>query len=390
MTQARPFDLLRERTRAARVTNVELTFDLVYVFAVTQLSHHLLHRPTLAGALQTAVLLGMVWLAWAYTAWVTNWLDPERIPVRLLLFALAAVSLMMSAALPTAFGRWGLIVGGAYAVMQIGRSIFMVIVLRGQPLQANFQRILAWCVVSGALAVAGGIVTGPARGWLWLAAVCVDLLGGVAGFYTPGLGRSATTEWTIEGGHLAERCQAFILIALGESVVIIGATLSGLLATTVTWAEIGAFGTAVIGSMGLWWLYFDRSAGEAAAVIAASPDPGRMGRTAYHLIHPIMVAGIIVVGAGDQVVLSRPGATGVASTAWLVLGGAALFIAGHAAFKMAVWRVISWPRLGAIAVLGLLGLAAPDLPALALGVCATVVVVGVAVVDYRSHPVATA
>ena len=390
MTQARPFDLLRERTRAARVTNVELTFDLVYVFAVTQLSHHLLHRPTLAGALQTAVLLGMVWLAWAYTAWVTNWLDPERIPVRLLLFALAGVSLVMSAALPTAFGRWGLIVGGAYAVMQIGRSIFMVIVLRGQPLQANFQRILAWCVVSGALAVAGGIVTGPARGWLWLAAVCVDLLGGVAGFYTPGLGRSATTEWTIEGGHLAERCQAFILIALGESVVIIGATLSGLLATTVTWAEIGAFGTAVIGSMGLWWLYFDRSAGEAAAVIAASPDPGRMGRTAYHLIHPIMVAGIIVVGAGDQVVLSRPGATGVASTAWLVLGGTALFIAGHAAFKMAVWRVISWPRLGAIAVLGLLGLAAPDLPALALGVCATVVVVGVAVVDYRSHPVATA
>ena len=390
MTQARPFDLLRERTRAARVTNVELTFDLVYVFAVTQLSHHLLHRPTLAGALQTAVLLGMVWLAWAYTAWVTNWLDPERIPVRLLLFALAAVSLMMSAALPTAFGRWGLIVGGADAVMQIGRSIFMVIVLRGQPLQANFQRILAWCVVSGALAVAGGIVTGPARGWLWLAAVCVDLLGGVAGFYTPGLGRSATTEWTIEGGHLAERCQAFILIALGESVVIIGATLSGLLATTVTWAEIGAFGTAVIGSIGLWWLYFDRSAGEAAAVIAASADPGRMGRTAYHLIHPIMVAGIIVVGAGDQVVLSRPGATGVASTAWLVLGGAALFIAGHAAFKMAVWRVISWPRLGAIAVLGLLGLAAPDLPALALGGCATIVVVGVAVVDYRSHPVAAA
>ena len=390
MTQARPFDLLRERARGARVTNVELTFDLVYVFAVTQLSHHLLHRPTVAGALQTALLLGMVWLAWAYTAWVTNWLDPERIPVRLLLFALAGVSLVMSAALPTAFGRWGLIVGGAYAVMQIGRSIFMVIVLRGQPLQANFQRILAWCVVSGALAVAGGIVTGPARGWLWLAAVCVDLLGGVAGFYTPGLGRSATTEWTIEGGHLAERCQAFILIALGESVVIIGATLSGLLATTVTWAEIGAFGTAVIGSMGLWWLYFDRSAGEAAAVIAASADPGRMGRTAYHLIHPIMVAGIIVVGAGDQVVLSRPGATGVASTAWLVLGGTALFIAGHAAFKMAVWRVISWPRLGAIAVLGLLGLAAPDLPALALGVCATVVVVGVAVVDYRSHPVATA
>ena len=256
------------------------------------------------------------------------------------------------------------------------------------PLATNQARIrwkFAWCVVSGALAVAGGIVTGPARGWLWLAAVAVDLLGGVVGFYTPGLGRSATAEWTIEGGHLAERCQAFILIALGESVVIIGATLSGLLQTTVTWAEIGAFGTAVIGSIGLWWLYFDRSADDAAAVIAASADPGRMGRTAYHLIHPIMVAGIIVVAAGDQVVLSRPGATGVASTAWLVLGGTALFIAGHAAFKIAVWRVVSWSRVVAIVVLGLLGFAAPALPALALGLCAAVVITGVAVADHWAH-----
>jgi low temperature requirement protein LtrA len=385
VTQARPFDLLRVRAGAARVTNVELFFDLVYVFAVTQLSHHLLHDPTIAGAVQTALLLAMVWLAWAYTAWVTNWLDPERIPVRLLLIALALVSLAMSAALPVAFGKYGLVVGGAYAVMQIGRSIFMVVVLRGQPLQANFQRILAWCVVSGALAVAGGIVTGPARGWLWLAAVTVDVLGGVTGFYTPGLGRSATTEWTIEGGHLAERCQAFILIALGESVVIIGATLSGLLQTVVTWAEVGAFGTAVIGSVGLWWLYFDRSASDAAAVIAASADPGRMGRTAYHLIHPIMVAGIIAVAAGDQVVLSRPGATGVTSTAWLVLGGTALFIAGHAAFKFAVWRAVSWPRLAAIALLALLGLAAPVLSALALSVCATAVIVGVVAADHWAH-----
>ena len=385
MTQAGLSGLLRERAGAARVTNVELFFDLVYVFAVTQLSHYLLHRPTLTGALQTAVLLAMVWLAWAYTAWVTNWLDPERLPVRLLLIALALVSLVMSAALPTAFGRWGLVVGGAYAVMQIGRTIFVVIALRGQPLLANFQRILAWCVVSGALAVAGGIVTGPARGWLWLAAVAVDTLGGVVGFYTPGLGRSATSEWTIEGGHLAERCQAFILIALGESVVIFGATLSGLLATTVTWAEIGAFVTAVVGSVALWWLYFDRSAGEAAAVIARSADPGRMGRTAYHLIHPVMVAGIIVLAAGDEVVLSEPGAPAAGSTAWLVLGGTALFIAGHTAFKIAVWRVVSWPRVAAIVILALLGLAAGSLSALGLGVCAAVVVVSVAAADHWAH-----
>ncbi len=170
----------------------------------------------------------MVWLVWAYTTWVTNWLDPERIAVRLLLLGLAGASLVMSAALPGAFSARGLAVGVAYAVMQIGRSVFAVVALRGRPLQRNFQRILAWCLVSGALAVLGGLAAPDARAALWVAAVGVDLLGGAVGFYTPGLGRSTTREWTIEGGHFAERCQAFILIALGESIVVIGATLSGL------------------------------------------------------------------------------------------------------------------------------------------------------------------
>jgi len=364
------------------VTNVELFFDLVYVFAVTQLSHHLLNNPTITGALQTALLLAMVWLVWAYTAWVTNWLDPRRMPVRLLLIALLLVTLVMWAAIPEAFGSRGLIIGIGYAVTQIGRSVFALMALWDGPLRQNFQRILAWCMVSGALAVAGGIVTGPARGWLWLAAVGVDLLGGVAGFYTPGLGRSATTDWTIEGNHLAERCQAFILIALGESIVVIGATLSRQLESGVSAAEAAAFLMAVISSVGLWWLYFDKSAEEAARVIAASADPGRLGRTAYHLIHPVMVAGIIVIAAADQVVLSRPGTVGAATTAWLILGGTALFIAGHAAFKIAVWRVVPWSRLAAVAVLGLLGLAAPQLSALALGACAAAVVIAVAVLDH--------
>jgi low temperature requirement protein LtrA len=361
---------------------VELFFDLVYVFAVTQLSHHLLAHPTITGALQTALLLAMVWLVWAYTAWVTNWLDPERIPVRLLLIALVLVALVMWAAVPEAFGARGLIIGLGYAITQIGRSVFALVALWGGPLRRNFQRILAWCIVSGSLAIAGGIVS-PARAWLWLAAVGVDLLGGVAGFYTPGLGRSATTEWTIEGNHFAERCQAFILIALGESIVVIGATLSRLLGSGITAAEAGAFLVAVIGSVALWWLYFDRSAGEAARVIAASADPGRMGRTAYHLIHPVMVAGIIVVAAADEVMVSRPGLTGVAWPAWLILGGTALFIAGHAAFKIAVWRVAPWSRLAAVAVLGLLGLAAPHVSVLGLGACAAAVVITVAVLDYR-------
>jgi len=371
---------MRARAGAERVTNVELFFDLVYVFAVTQISQFLVDHRTPAGALRAGLLLVMVWLVWVYTTWVTNWLDPERIAVRLLLLGLAVTSLIMSVALPAAFSARGLAVGIAYAVMQIGRSVFAVAALRGRSLRRNFERILSWCVASGALAVLGGIAGGNARAAFWLAAVAVDLLGGTVGFYTPGLGRSTTREWTIEGGHFAERCQAFMLIALGESIVAIGATLTGLARIGV--AEIAAFAVALAGSIGLWWLYFDRSAGEGARIIAASDDPGRLGRSAYHFIHPIMIAGIIVSAAADEVTLEHPGAVGHAATSWMILGGAGLFLAGHAAFKAVVWRAPSWPRIGAVAALALLGLAAPHISALTLGACAAAVVVAVAAIDY--------
>jgi low temperature requirement protein LtrA len=200
------------------------------------------------------------------------------------------------------------------------------------------------------------------------------------------LGRSTTQEWDIEGGHFAERCQAFILIALGESLLIIGATLAGLLrplslpdADRVPTAA--AFVVAFVGSVALWWLYFDRSADEGARLIAESADPGRLGRSAYHLIHPIMVAGIIVVAAADDLVLAHPDAVGVASTSWLILGGSGLYIAGHLAFKLTVWRRLSWQRVGALILIMLLGLLAPHVTAVVLSACVAAVVVAVAIAD---------
>jgi low temperature requirement protein LtrA len=397
VTEAARPGLVRGRAAGRRrVTNVELFFDLVYVFAVTQLSHFLIGHQTVAGALEAALLLAMVWLLWAYTTWVTNWFDPEKIPVRLLLLALMLVSLAMSAGLPGAFTSTGLLVGLAYAVMQIGRSAFAVVALWGQgrggefaALARNYQRILTWCCVSGALAVAGGLAPGVLpRALLWLAAVAVDLLGGAVGFYTPGLGRASTQDWDIEGGHFAERCQAFILIALGESIVVIGATLADLIAGPLSRPgaqhvpAVLAFLVAFVGSAALWWMYFDRSADEGARMIAASADPGRLGRSAYHFIHPIMVAGIIVTAAADKIVLTTPGAVGVASTAWLILGGSVLYVAGHLAFKLDVWRRLSWPRVVALVVLGLLGIAAPHISALALSACAAATVVGIAAADF--------
>jgi low temperature requirement protein LtrA len=383
VTQARQLNLMRQPATAGRVTNIELFFDLVYVFAVTQLSHYLLAHQSLTGALRTGLLLIMVWTLWVYTTWVTNWLDPGRIAVRLLLLGLAGASLVMSAALPGAFGARGLAVGAAYAVMQIGRSVFTVLALPKGQLRRNFQRILCWCLVSGPLALAGGFASGNARAALWLAAVGVDMIGGTVGFYTPGLGRSVTREWTIEGGHFAERCQAFVLIALGESIVVIGATLADLAHIGI--AEIAAFAVALTGSAGLWWLYFDRSAEQAERIIAASDDPGRLGRNAYHIIHPIMIAGIIVSAAADQLTLADPDAVGRRPASWMILGGTGLFLAGHAAFKAVIWRRVPWSRIVALAVLGLLGLAAPHISALALGACSVAVIVAAAAVDYAQR-----
>ena len=376
--------LLRDRSKSQRVTNIELFFDLVYVYAVTQLSHHLLAKPTLGGALQTGLLLAMVWLLWSYTTWVTNWLDPEQMAVRLLLVLLMLVSLAMSVSLPRAFENLGLWVGGAYAVQQTGRTVFMVIALRGHPLAANFRRILVWCLVSSALAIGGGVTHGLARDLLWLAAVCVDVTGGLVGFAVPGLGRSVTSDWTIEGGHFAERCQAFILIALGESIVIIGTTLAQVPSPTPS--LVTGFVVAFITSVTLWWLYFDSSAEAAAEKIARSDDPGRLGRSAYHLIHPVMVAGIIVTAAADEKVLSDLDAAASTTSAWMILGGPALFLLGHAAFKYVVWGYLSWPRLAGIAALALLALAAGAIPALALAACAAGVVAAVAATDRLPWP----
>jgi low temperature requirement protein LtrA len=369
------------------VTNVELFFDLVYVFAVTQLSHHLLGNPSWTGAGQTAVLLTLVWQAWMYTTWVTNWFDPERIPVRLMLLALALASLVMSAGLPRAFGDRGMWVGATFAGMQLGRTAFVVASLDTSPLRRNFQRILGWCLVSCPLAVLGGFVHGSAREGCWLAAVSAELIGGAVGFAVPGLGRSTTADWTIEGAHFAERCQSFVLIAIGESIVVTGAALSDLPTTSAR--EVIAVVAAFVGAASLWWIYFDRSAADGARRIAESSDPGRIARTAYHFIHPIMVAGIIVTAAADELVLEQMRTDPLGhpdhATAWMVLGGTALFLAGHAAYKAAVWRVVPASRIAAIVILGLLGLVSGHLPTLWLACLTGVVIVALAASDRLLH-----
>lgn len=315
---------------------------------------------------------------------MTNWLHPDVRTVRAVLFAVMLASLVVSAALPEAFGDRGLIFAVTYVVMQMGRTAFMVFaVRRDSVLRRNFVRILVWLLPSGACWLIGGLLTGSGRDVFWLVAVVIDLLAPAAGFWVPGLGRSTTGEWTIAGDHLAERCQLFVIIALGESILDTGMTLSekGFTAPTVT-----AFVIAFVGTVALWWVYFDRSAEDSAKAIAASADPGRLGRSAYTYFHLPMVAGVIVTAVADELVISHPTEHGSAAITATVLGGPALFLFGHFLFKRAVFATVSVSRLVALAVLAALIPVGDLVSPLAFEAIAAAVVVGVAVADAIRYP----
>jgi low temperature requirement protein LtrA len=377
--------LVRSAESAGRVTTVELFFDLVYVFAITQLADLLVHHLGLAGVTQAVVLLAMVWQVWVYTTWASNYLDPERQLVRAMLLVLMLASLVFAAALPEAFTTRGALVAAMSVGIQVGRCLFVIYALRGHTLQMAFVRILGWSAGTSVIVLLGLLAHGYVRALLWAMAVGGDLIGAAAGFYLPRLGRSATADWTISGGHFAERCQAFVLIALGESIVVIGTTLAD--AEQLGAALVGAFVVAFLGSVALWWVYFDHAAEDSANLIARSPDPGRLARSAFHWTHPVIIAGIVTAAAADDLVLADPGRSGQMSTAWLVLGGTALFLAGHALFKAVLWRIVSWTRVVGVAVLMLLAVLAPHVSALTLTILALAVVAGVALADQLQHRV---
>lgn len=364
-----------------RVTPMELFFDLVYVFAITQLSHLLLEHLDLHGVAQTTLLLVAVWIAWIYTTWFTNWFDPNQRAVRIVLIGVMICSLVMSAAMPEAFGERGLIFAGAYVAIQVGRTVFSVLSFREQPVAfRNFQRIVCWIGLSGVVWIAGGLASGANREWLWVAAVGIDLLGPITGFYVPGMGRSTTHDWDISGGHMAERCQLFLIIALGESILVTGATFGELEWST---AVLAAFVVAFLGSVALWWVYFDRAAGDAEEAIAHSDDPGRLGRSAYTYLHLPMVAGVIVTAVGDELAIAHPLGHASPEIVATVLGGPALFLLGHTLFKRTVFGVWSFSRLTAIVALVTIAIFGQDWPPLALATSALIITAGVSWWDLR-------
>lgn len=345
--------LLRHRDgHHARVTYEELFFDLVYVFAVTQLSHELLHNLTVVGVVETLILWFAVWLGWQYTCWVTNWFDPETPRIRGLMFATMLLGLVMAASIPQAFADRGLIFAGAYVAMQVGRTAFIAIQLpASHPLAPNYRRMLGWVSIAAVFWIAGALTHHETRALLWFVAVLCEYVSPMFGFALPGMGRSRTQEWTIEGGHLAERCQLFVIVALGETVLASGATLAGSEAWTpeVMLALLGNF----IGTLAMWWLYFGTSSKDATAAITRSDDPGRIGAY-FHYVHAILIAGVIATAVGNDLVLAHPHAQPTTAYIAVLLAGPAIYLLGSVIYKRVVHGALPLSHLvGALMLLAL-------------------------------------
>jgi low temperature requirement protein LtrA len=332
------------------VTPLELFFDLVYVFAIGQLSHHLLEHVDLRTGAETAILALAVVYAWYMTAWGANWLDPDRLPVRVLLVGLMFASLLMSVGIADAFdGRAWLFVTG-YLLLQLGRSTFLIGALRGRAQGEHFVNDLVWELLTGALWVAGAFADGDARLVLWGLAVVATHGGTYVLHWLPGRGRRIDLAHTEIAGEPFE--------------------LERLLALAISFT----------GTVALWWCYFGRIEGIGVELAESAEDAGAVAWTGTWTLTLIVLA-LIVIAVGDELAIAHPGDDATSGFTILAFGGPALFLLAQVAFlHEALGRVPRSRSLG-LAALALLAVVTSPLPMIAGIAASSAVLVAVAIAD---------
>ncbi|MCU1635257.1 MAG: hypothetical protein JWQ68_496 [Cryobacterium sp.] len=327
-------DLLRPETgrQAHRVTFVELFFDLVFVFAVTQVSHVLLEHRGPVDLVHTIMLTAVVWWVWINTTWVVNWLNPVRGWVRGMLIGLMFLAMLMSSAIPQSFTDKAALFAITLAAMQVGRSVFTVLAFAQRlPEHAlNFVRISIWHALAGGLWIWGAFGPEEMRLWLWLIALAIESAGARARFWVPGLGRSAVSTWDVSGDHMAERVSLFFIIALGESIVVTGSSFSSV---PLDLPHLLAFLSAFTGTVLLWLLYFNHGARGGREFISNAEETGTVARAAYTYTPLVMVLGIVLAAVADGLVLKDPDAAPDAWTAGLICGSFIVYLIGSLIFR---------------------------------------------------------
>ncbi|MGW5558762.1 low temperature requirement protein A [Micromonospora sp. NPDC003944] len=373
-----------------RADLLELFFDLAFIASLTLVSQKMAAEQSWMGLGQALLVLSTLWAAWVTTTLITDTYSPRKRPIPYLILGIMFGVMLMSAALPTAFRDHGLVFGGAWAAINLGRGLVLIRSQRGRQGQARSIRALPWSLSAGALWVVGGLLTDP--GWrlgVWFAALAVDYIG--FGFRFPVPGRAALPQYRVTPEHLAERYQQIYTLALGELILVSVLSLSH---APFTPDRIAAFGTAFLTAVVLWWSYAGGAGASLRAAIEASPHQARLVQTNPYA-HWLMLAGVVGTAAGVERIIAEPGERPGSVMTALILGGTGLFLCGRAVLEHEVYgRVPLSHVLGVAATIALAPLAA-HLPGLALGVAAALVLLGVALGELlrmrrRSVPAPTA
>jgi low temperature requirement protein LtrA len=373
--------LVRPREAARAVTPLELFFDLVYVFTISQLAHHLLDHVDARGMLETLVLTLAVMYAWFMTVWTSNWLDVDRQPVRLMLLGVMFASLLMATSITEAFGdRAGLFVVG-YLAIQVGGTAFAVVAFRGHRLHGHFVNALVWEIATAPIWIAGIAVDGDARLVVWAAATLITYGGVIAGHPLPGRRSPFSSDSQIYAEHLLERFRLFFLIALGETVLTIGNAFADL---SVTADRLVVLAAAFTGTVALWWCYFHRAEDIGLDAVKDASDASRIvGLGNYTLI--AMVIGIIGIAVGDELALAHPGDDPSVAASALIFGGPAIFLLAQMGFMRRAAGVFPQSRVAACGALAILAVVTMWLGLLASVVAASAVLLCVAIADTQGR-----
>lgn len=371
---------LRTAGQTQVVTPLELLFDLVFVFAVSQLSLALLEDFTWQGGAEAAILTFASISVWSNTMWVTSLFDTRRLPVRTLLIAVMVASLLLTTSITEGFGQRALIFAVAYAAILIGRPAFILLSTMDAPLRDHFIRTLIWASITGAGWVVGAIVGGHAQILIWGALVVIEFVVGWIGHPVPAGGHTETLQYSLASEHLGERTRLFFLIALGETIL---SSSTAYVHEPPTFERSAALLVALAGTIGIWWTYFQRSEGIGLSALERSPDQASVGRQTV-LTLTIMVAGIILAAVGDEIVIAHPGDQTNPGTSIALFGGPVVFFAAQLAFMRSVTGHLPRTRLVAIGALVASGAAAvfiPGVPQLVASTLTAAIIIAVAIKD---------
>jgi low temperature requirement protein LtrA len=376
-------DAEREHEHAAehQVTPLELFFDLVFVFAITQVTSLLAHDPTWGGVLRGMLVLTALWWAWTAFAWLSSTMDVDEGGVRLAMLASMGAMLVVALAVPGAFGDDAVLFGAAYFLVRLLHLVLYAIVGRDDPdLLGAVLRLASTATFGPSLLVLAGFLAGDERIAVWVVALAIDYLGPAV----IGAGRG----WRIAPEHFAERHGLIVLIALGESIIAIGVGAGFELVTGVIVAA--ALGIVVVSA--LWWLYFDVAAilARTRLMQASGVEQARLARDSYSYLHLPMVAGIVLFALGLKTTLGHVGEALDTVAAVGLCGGAALYLLAHIAFLFrTTGRVFRRRTVGAVVLLALVpaAVAIPALAALALVSAVCSLVVAYEAIRRREHRV---